>query len=91
MIEGTKYLDSLEELFTLQDTADFYGNRLDSIYFRFLLQNLWRLDQTGTFFFRIYASAFMSDNKTTNRYQNFPDCLLSRKITSCLKIAKRSQ
>lgn len=27
MIEGTKYLDSLEELFTLQDTADFYGNR----------------------------------------------------------------
>ena len=53
MIEGgnSKYHDSLEELFILENIADLQAIRYKVfIHFRFRIQNVRRLHQTGTFY-----------------------------------------
>ena len=52
-----KYSASQDELFTLQNIADFRVIVYKVSSFDFRIQNLRRLDQTGTFLFRSHASA----------------------------------
>ena len=59
MMEGGEHHDSLEELFTLQNTKELKVIvRYKVLPFRFRIQNLQRVDQTGSFFnfFWIHAS-----------------------------------
>ena len=51
MMEGGEHHDSLEELFTLQNTKELKVIvRYKVLPFRFRIQNLQRVDQTGSFF-----------------------------------------
>ena len=45
------YDDSLEELFIPTKHCGFKSNKMQSIYFRFRIQNLWRLDQTRIYYY----------------------------------------
>ena len=45
-------------------TLRIYSNRIQSIHFRFRIQNLRRHDQTGTFSFRIHPSACKRQNES---------------------------
>ena len=62
----------------------FISNRVQSTHFRFRIQNLWRRDQTGTFFIRILPSTCKRQNDSGTKM--FRIRHESGKITSSVNV-----